>query len=188
VRTARLHSPANKPATPSSLRASIPVLAKHTYNVINPQDMASGTINFAWLAPPPNPCSKPTAIVPPARYLFPRQATSPKAQCASPENGLTISPNSEKMLVNDTQQFNHLDTRNNSLTAQAEWSVSNSSIAELTITNGTAHLTGKRPGTIRLAVRVDSRYAEAVINVVSQEDVRSGAARLGLQTTCASAP
>lgn len=156
-------------------------------NVIKPEDMTSGTINSAWLAPP-TPCSKPAAIVPPARSRFPQQSTSPMAQCAPPENGLSISPNSGSTLVNDTQQFNLFDTRNNTLTTQAEWSVSDSSIAELSVTNGIAHLTGKRPGTIRLAVRVDSRYAEAVIDVVTQEDVRSGAARLGLQTTCARTP
>jgi len=89
------------------------------------------------------------------------------------------------MLVNDTQQFNLLDTRSNTLTTQAEWSVSDSSIAELTLSNGIPHLTGKRSGTIRLVVRVDSRLAEAVINVITPEDVRSGAIRLGLQTTCA---
>jgi len=92
------------------------------------------------------------------------------------------------MLVNDPQQFNLFDTRSNTLTAQAEWSVSDSSVAELTITNGVAYLTGKRPGSIRLEVRVDSRYAEAFVNVVTQEDVRSGATRLGLQTTCADTP
>ncbi len=156
-------------------------------NVIKPEDMTSGTINSAWLAPP-TPCSKPPASVPPPRSRFLQQSTSPKASCAPPENGLSISPNSGSTLVNDTQQFNLFDTRNNTLTTQAEWSVSDSSIAELSVTNGIPHLTGKRPGTIRLAVRVDSRYAEAVINVVTQEDVQSGAARLGLQTTCAGTP
>lgn len=150
-------------------------------NVINPEDMASGTINSAWLAKP-TPCSKPAAIVPPTRSRFPQQSTSPKAPCAPPENGLGISPNSGNMLLNDTQQFNLFDTRSNTLTSQAEWSVSDSSIAELTVTNGIPHLTGKRPGTIRLAVRVDSRSADAVINVVTQADVRSGAVRLGLET------
>jgi hypothetical protein len=86
------------------------------------------------------------------------------------------------MLVNNTQQFNLFETRNNTLTTQAEWSVSDSSIAELTVANGIPQLTGKRPGTIRLAVLVDSRSAEAIINVVTPEDVRSGAARLGLET------
>jgi len=153
-------------------------------NVINPEDTASGTVNSAWLAPP-TPCSKPAATVPPARSHFPQQSTSPKAPCAPPDNGLSISPNSGNMLVNDTQQFNLLDTRSNTLTTQAEWSVSDSSIAELTLSNGIPHLTGKRSGTIRLVVRVDSRLAEAVINVITPEDVRSGAIRLGLQTTCA---
>jgi len=156
-------------------------------NVISPEDMTSGTVNSAWLAPP-TPCSQPPAIVPPARSQFPQRSTFPKTPCAPPENGLRISPNSGNMLVNDPQQFNLFDTRSNTLTAQAEWSVSDSSVAELTITNGVAYLTGKRPGSIRLEVRVDSRYAEAFVNVVTQEDVRSGATRLGLQTTCADTP
>ncbi len=156
-------------------------------NVINPEDMTSGTINSAWLAPP-TPCSNPVAIVPPARSRFPQQSTPSKTPCAPPENGLSISPNSGNMLVNDTQQFNLFDSRSNTLTTQAEWSVSDPSVAELTVANGIPRLTGKRAGTIRLVVQVDSRSAEAVINVVTQEDVRSGAARLGLQTTCARTP
>ena len=150
-------------------------------NVINPKDMTSGTINSAWLAKPA-PCSKPAGIVPAARSRFPDQSTSFRAVCAPPANGLSISPNSGNMLVNNTQQFNLFETRSNTLTTQAEWSVSDSSIAELTVANGIPQLTGKRPGTIRLAVHVDSRSAEAIINVVMPEDVRSGAARLGLET------
>jgi hypothetical protein len=150
-------------------------------NVINPRDMTSGTINSAWLAKPA-PCSKPTGIVPAARSRLPDLSISSQALCAPPGNGLSISPNFGNMLVNNTQQFNLLETRSNTLTTQAEWSVSDSSIAELTVANGIPQLTGKRPGTIRLAVHVDSRSAEAVINVVTQEDVRSGAVRLGLET------
>jgi hypothetical protein len=91
--------------------------------------------------------------------------------CHSSENDLSLSPIFVNMTVGDTHGFSLFDIAGHKLTSQAEWSVSDSSIAELRVENGVPVLSAKQLGTVRLTARVDTRSIEATINVITPEEL-----------------
>jgi hypothetical protein len=77
---------------------------------------------------------------------------------------LLISPILVNMLVHDTQRFSLFDVQGHNLTAKAEWSLSNSYVADLT-TDGVPTITAKDHGTVTVRARVGGLTAESSITV-----------------------
>lgn len=88
-----------------------------------------------------------------------------------------LSPNLVNMLVGETQRFSLFDVAGHNLTSQADWSVSDSSTADLAVEDGVPVLTSKRTGTVRVTGRVGARSVEARINVITPEDMKPGTVR-----------
>ena len=113
----------------------------------------------------------------------PKPASSDKSAgnnvspCQSSEYDLSLSPNLVNLVLGETQRFSLFDQAGHKLTAQANWSVSDSSVAELVMEGGTPVLTAKATGTVRVTANVDGRYAEATVNVIAQEDMKPGTIR-----------
>ena len=101
---------------------------------------------------------------------------SPSSDGSACESGgtLRISPVFVNMLAGDTQQFSLFDDAGHKLTYLAEWSIDDPHVADLAIEKDIPVLTGKETGRVRLTARVGSETGEANINVVAQEDLRSG--------------
>ena len=78
-----------------------------------------------------------------------------------------LSPNLVNMLAGETQRFSLFDVAGHKLTSQADWSVSDSSTAELAVEGGVPVLTTERTGTMRVTARVGARSVEATITPVS---------------------
>jgi hypothetical protein len=68
------------------------------------------------------------------------------------------------MLVHETQGFSLFDSAGHNLTSKAEWTLSNSYVADLTV-NGTPTITTKDAGTLTVYARVGGRTAEASVTV-----------------------
>jgi hypothetical protein len=83
---------------------------------------------------------------------------------ADTQQTLLISPILVNMLVHDTQRFSLFDVGGRNLTAKAEWSLSNSYVADLT-TDGVPTITAKDQGTVTVRARVGGVSAEASITV-----------------------
>jgi hypothetical protein len=77
---------------------------------------------------------------------------------------LLISPVLVNMLIHDTQRFSLFDVQGHNLTAKAEWSLSNSYVADLT-TDGVPTITAKDHGTVTVRARVGGVTAESSITV-----------------------
>lgn len=110
----------------------------------------------------------------------PQTASQPQAassDCHASPDDLSLSPNLVNMLVGDTQRFSLFDVAGHKLTSQADWSVDDSSVADLSSEGGTPVLTAKQTGTVRLTARVFSHYAEATVNVIAPEDMKPGTIR-----------
>jgi hypothetical protein len=107
----------------------------------------------------------------------PGQSAAQGGNCQSSPDDLMLSPNLVNMLVGETQQFSLFDVAGHKLTSRAEWSVSDSSTADLTVEGGIPVLTSKRTGTVRVTARVDARSVEATINVITPEDMKPGTVR-----------
>ena len=98
---------------------------------------------------------------------------SPNNLSLSPNN-LSLSPNLVNMLVGNTQRFSLFDLAGHKLTSQADWTVSDSSIAELSVIDGVPTLASKQIGTVHVRARIDSRSAETVVNVITPEQMKPG--------------
>ena len=83
---------------------------------------------------------------------------------ADTQQTLLISPILVNMLVHDTQRFSLFDVEGHNLTPKAEWSLSNSYVADLT-TDGVPTITAKDQGTVTVRARVGGVSAEASITV-----------------------
>jgi hypothetical protein len=81
-----------------------------------------------------------------------------------PQQTLLLSPILVNMLVHDTQRFSLFDVDGHNLTAKAEWSLSNSYVADLT-TDGVPTITAKDTGTVTVRARVGALSAEASVTV-----------------------
>jgi len=99
----------------------------------------------------------------------------------SPSNSLHVSPNDlslspilVNMLVGNTQHFSLFDLAGHKLTSQADWTVSDSSVAELSVINGVPTLVSKQTGTVHVRARFDGRSAEATVNVIRPDEMKPG--------------
>jgi hypothetical protein len=81
-----------------------------------------------------------------------------------PHQTLLLSPILVNMLVHDTQRFSLFDVDGHNLTAKAEWTLSNSYVADLT-TDGVPMITAKDTGTVTVRARVGELSAEASVTV-----------------------
>jgi hypothetical protein len=89
-------------------------------------------------------------------------------------NDLSLSPILVNMLVGNTQHFSLFDLAGHKLTSQADWTVSDSSVAELSVINGVPTLVSKQTGTVHVRARIDERSAEASVNVITPADMKPG--------------
>jgi len=96
--------------------------------------------------------------------------------CASGKPVLYITPTEASMLVGESRGFTLFDTDGHKLTAAADWSISNSSYAELT-KGSEPTVTAKSEGTFQLVARVDSRTAEATVKVYPGSQLPIGTVR-----------
>ncbi|HKI11249.1 MAG TPA: hypothetical protein VKA02_03980 [Candidatus Acidoferrum sp.] len=138
-------------------------------NVFTHEDLKSGIVTAEWLAPPV-PCIKRVGTV--QRV----DSTPMPAPCSASEIELAIAPQFAGIFVGRTQPFRLFDAGGHDLASQADWSVDDSQVADLTIQDGIPVLTGKETGTVRVTARLDSRSREAIIEVVTLKDWNSGAA------------
>jgi hypothetical protein len=99
---------------------------------------------------------------------------SPSNSSPVSPNNLSLSPNLVNMLVGNTQRFSLFDLAGHKLTSQADWTVSDSSIAELSVIDGVPTLASKQIGTVHVRARIDSRSAETVVNVITPEQMKPG--------------
>jgi hypothetical protein len=70
------------------------------------------------------------------------------------------------MVVGDTQSFSAFDISGPTVTLSAQWSVSNSSVAELS-KDGDPTISSKTPGIITVRARIGMREAQATVAVIS---------------------
>jgi hypothetical protein len=89
-------------------------------------------------------------------------------------NDLSLSPKLVNMLVGNTQRFSLFDFAGHKLTSQAEWTVSDSSVAEMSVINGVPTLVSKQTGTVLVRARFDGRSAEATVNVIKPGEMKPG--------------
>ena len=95
---------------------------------------------------------------------------------ADPQQTLFISPVLVNMLVQDTQRFSLFDVEGHNLTAKAEWSLSNSYVADLTF-DGSPMITAKDHGTVTVRARVGSLSTEANVTVLPGDKLPVGTIR-----------
>jgi hypothetical protein len=107
----------------------------------------------------------------------PQSATASSSSCSYSQSDLSLSPALVNMVVGNTQRFSLFDLAGHKLTAQADWSVSDSSIAEIRVEGGEPVLTSKEKGTVRVQARVDSHSAESTVNVIAPEEMKPGTIR-----------
>jgi len=80
------------------------------------------------------------------------------------------------MLAHDTQRFSLFDIEGHNLTSKAEWSLSNSYVADLT-TDGVPTITSKDHGTVTVRARVGGLSAEASVTVLPGDKLPIGTIR-----------
>ena len=95
---------------------------------------------------------------------------------AQPGQTLFISPAVVNMVLGDTHAFCAFDIDGTTLTNSAQWSISNSSVAELS-NHGDPEITSKGRGTTMLRAQIGARYAEAKVTVISGSALPIGSVR-----------
>lgn len=94
-----------------------------------------------------------------------RAQTESKSEPAkASDDDLAISPVLVNMLVHETQSFSLFDSGGHNLTSKAEWTLSNSYVADLT-TNEVPTISTKDVGTLTVSARVGRRTAQASVTV-----------------------
>jgi hypothetical protein len=102
--------------------------------------------------------------------------SQPAADSRDPQQTLFISPVLVNMLVQDTQKFSLFDIEGHNLTSKAEWSLSNTYVADLTF-DGIPMITAKDHGTVTVRARVGSLSTEASVTVLSGDKLPVGTIR-----------
>ena len=77
------------------------------------------------------------------------------------------------MMVGDTHSFSAFDIDGRTVTSSAEWSLSNSYVADLSNGDGPT-IMAKDHGTVTLRARIGGRTAEATITVTAQDKFTPG--------------
>jgi plastocyanin len=80
------------------------------------------------------------------------------------DEGLSVSPALVNMLIGQTQGFSAFDEAGHNVTSKAEWTVSDSSVADLSAP-GASTITSKSAGTVRIRASLGGRSGEARIIV-----------------------
>jgi len=109
------------------------------------------------------------------RRLEETGASNSQASSAPSGQTLFISP-AVVMVLGDTQSFSAFDISGKTLTHSAQWSVSNSSVGELS-TSGDPTITSKSHGTVTVQARIGGNYAEARVTVVPGTSLAIGSVR-----------
>jgi hypothetical protein len=89
---------------------------------------------------------------------------------------LFVSPVLVNMLAHDIQSFSLSDIQGHNLTSKADWSIDNSSVADLT-TGPVPTITAKQPGTLIVRARCDGVSAEATVTVHAGDKLPIGTIR-----------
>lgn len=89
---------------------------------------------------------------------------------------LFISPKVVNMVLDDYQSFSAFDIDGKTMTNKVQWSISNSSVAELS-TSGDPTIVSKSPGTATLRAHMGATYAEAKITVITGRALPIGSVR-----------
>jgi plastocyanin len=93
-----------------------------------------------------------------------------------PQQTLFVSPALVGMVVGETQRFTVFDIEGHNLTSQAEWSLSNSYVADLA-PDGSPRITAKDHGTVTVRARIGSRESECEVKVYEGSSLPIGAIR-----------
>jgi hypothetical protein len=106
------------------------------------------------------------------------EAVTSGSQTPAGESGQTlfISPAIVNMVLGDTQSFSAFDISGTTVTHSAQWSVSNSSVAELSA-YGDPTITSKSHGTVTVRARIGMRDAQATVTVISGASLAIGSIR-----------
>jgi plastocyanin len=103
-------------------------------------------------------------------------AESADTETKSSPDDMAISPVLVNMLIGENQRFTLFDAAGHNLTNKAEWSLSNSYVADMSA-DGTPGITTKDAGTVTLHARVGSRSTDATIIVHSGTSLPIGTIR-----------
>jgi hypothetical protein len=104
------------------------------------------------------------------------EGSNPSAGAKDSSQTLFISPAQVGMLVNDEQGFSVFDIQGDDMTAKAEWSLSNSYVADL-IQGPIPRIRAKDHGTVTVRARIGSQDAKAEVEVFSGDKLRPGTVR-----------
>ena len=111
-----------------------------------------------------------------ARLEGEERTQSAPVPCSDGKPVLYITPNEASVLVGESRGFTLFDTEGHKLTADADWSVSSSSLA--TLTRGKEPtVTANAEGTFTVTARIDSRTAEATVKVYPGNTLPIGTVR-----------
>lgn len=99
-----------------------------------------------------------------------------EGQSASASQTLFISPAIVNLVLGDTQPFCAFDIDGKTMTHRVQWSISNSSVAELS-TPGDPAIISKSRGTATLRAQIGGTYAEAKITVITGSALPIGSVR-----------
>jgi hypothetical protein len=81
------------------------------------------------------------------------------------------------MFVGETQRFALFDDLRQNLTAQANWTVNDSSVAELSINGGVPSLVGKKPGVVFVLAHAKSQTARVILTVLDRTQMKGSVVR-----------
>ena len=102
--------------------------------------------------------------------------TNPSESTTGPSQTLFVSPAQVGMLVNDEQAFSVFDIEGRDWTAKAEWSLSNSYVANLS-PGAVPFIRAKDYGTVTVRARIGSQDAVAEVRVYSGNKLIPGTIR-----------
>jgi len=95
-----------------------------------------------------------------------------QAPPASSDQTLFVTPAVVNMMVGDMHSFSAFDIDGHTVTEKAEWSLSNSYVADLS--GGEPTIVAKDHGTVTLRARIGGQTAEAAITVITGEKFTPG--------------
>jgi hypothetical protein len=110
---------------------------------------------------------------------LPRPSTARPEAPAGPSyaNDQPIFELAVTMFVGETQRFALFDDTRHNLTAQANWTVTDPSVAELSINGGVPSLVGKKPGTVFVLAHAKSQTARVNLSVLDRAQMTGGVIR-----------
>jgi plastocyanin len=99
--------------------------------------------------------------------------SGPTAPEPDPNQTLFVSPATVTMGVGDSHSFCAFDIEGKTVTSTAEWSVSDSEVAQLAGERDPT-ITAKQLGTVTVRARIGSQYAEASVKVAEMDKIPPG--------------